>query len=120
MATPAMVFEVFKSEAVPSTTSTLPSLTSNTNPYNTPPATGLLVPPQSPSGDITGEAATFNYTNTITSTQYYLGSVLIVEGPQQGKVALDAAHQQTIAGCPSVQINNWYSGSVGTVGTKFS
>jgi hypothetical protein len=120
MSVASMVEEVVLSRAVPSTTSILPSLTNNPNPVNTPPATGLITVPQNPSGSVTNQSATFNHTNTITSTQEMLANVLMVQGPQQGKIALDAAHQQTIQGCPNVQINNWYSGSVGTVGTKFS
>lgn len=49
---------------------------------NTPPATGALVPPQSPSGSVTGQAATYNYTNTITSTERYV--TLLVTAMQDG------------------------------------
>jgi hypothetical protein len=79
--------------------------------------------PNSPQGssetanDFTGG---FNYLNTISSTQQELANVLEVQSPQSGVPALTNSTQQTIQGCPSVQISNWYSGSVGVVGNKFS
>lgn len=48
----AMATEVLLAEAVPTTVGSTPGLTANTNPSNTPGATGLLAPPQSPSGAV--------------------------------------------------------------------
>jgi hypothetical protein len=50
-----------------------------TTPSN-PPATGLLVPAQSPSGSVTGQSATWNYNNTETSTQNYVSGLNQVDG----------------------------------------
>jgi hypothetical protein len=70
---------------------------------------GQLDPPQSPSGSVTGQAATFNYAETITSTEEFLQAVLIVDKTQQGLPALNAA--PVIAGCSSVAFANWYAGN---------
>jgi hypothetical protein len=40
-----------------------------------PPATGALVPAQSPSGSVTNESATFNFAETITSTENYVSQI---------------------------------------------
>lgn len=48
----------------------------------TPPPTSNLAPPQSPSGSVTGEAATWNYTNGETSTENYTSAM--VEAAQEG------------------------------------
>ena len=53
MSVPAMAHEVEIADAVPTTVGNTPGLVANPNPLNTPPATGLLAPPQSPSGVIT-------------------------------------------------------------------
>lgn len=52
MSVPAMAFEVSVADAVPNTSASQPSLTANPNPLNTPPSTGALAPPQSPSGAV--------------------------------------------------------------------
>ena len=51
----------------------------------------LQNPPQSPSGSVTGQAATWNNANGETSTQYYLDAVLNVYAPQQGTPILTVA-----------------------------
>ena len=84
------------------------------------PPTGSIAVPQSPSGSVTGESADFNFVETITSTEQELTSVLEVQSAQQGTPTLDASNQQTIAGCPSVAVNNFYGGNAGSVGNKFS
>ena len=38
---------------------------------DTPPPTGNLVPPQSPSGSVTGQASTWEYANAKMAVQYY-------------------------------------------------
>jgi hypothetical protein len=55
-----------------------------------PPATGSIIVPQSPSGSVTGQAAVFNFTNTITSTEEFLSDVIVVDDEQQGSAALNA------------------------------
>lgn len=67
-------------------------------PTATPPATGSLSPPQSPSGSVTNEAATWNFANDETSTQEFLTNVHPVESAQQGTPALNAPN--TFAGGP--------------------
>lgn len=42
----------------------------------TPPSTGNLDSPQSPSGSVTGESAAFNYVKTITSTQNFVSEMV--------------------------------------------
>ena len=77
MSVPAMAHEVFVASAVPNTSASQPSLMDgNNNLVDTPDATGLLVPPQSPSGSVTGQAATYNYTNTVTSTKRYVAAMV--------------------------------------------
>lgn len=81
--------EVYIASAVPDTSASQPTLKDgNNNLANTPGATGLLVPPQSPTGVISSQAPTFNYTNTISSTTEYLKNVIQVEGAQQGTKAI--------------------------------
>lgn len=141
MPTPAMVVEVKLSEAVPNTTAAEPSLTSNPGPYNTPQPTGDIVVPNSPDGVVTGPVqdlagvgdlyispATFNYVETISSTSEMLTNVLGVESAQEGESALaNSTVQATVSGLgvtssslQPYQINNWYSGTVGKVGSKFT
>jgi len=86
----------------------------------TPPPTGEIVVPQSPSGSVTGESAQFNYANDITSTSEFLTNVVAVESPQQGAPALSI--QPAIQGVPDAEIvwNNFTGGNVGSVGSKFS
>lgn len=105
----------------------------------TPPPTPDYIYPQAPSGVITGPVVTpapaspgqappatrtspafDNYQLSQSSTDISLEDTSPNIATQQGTAALTAATQQTIAGCPSVQINNYYGGSVGSVGTKFS
>lgn len=75
--TPAMAHEIFIASAVPDTTAAQPQLKDgNNNLANTPPAPGLLVPPQSPSGSVTNQSATYNFNNTITSTKKYTGALV--------------------------------------------
>ena len=79
--------------------------------------------PQSPSGSITNEAATWNFDNDLTSTENVLTNELMVESAQQGSPALaNSSVQQTIQGLAStaVQINNFYGGAVGSTGNKFA
>lgn len=135
-----MVIEVYLSEAVPNLNAGNPSLKANPNPYNTPPATGNIVVTNAPDGVVTGPVqdlagvgdlyispATYNYNQTITSTQELLTS-LDIEEIQQGTAALaNSTVQATVAGVgvtsstlQPYQINNFYSGSVGKVGSKFS
>jgi hypothetical protein len=57
----------------------------------TPSATANLDPPQSPSGSVTNESATFNVAETITSTEEFLTDVLVVDSAQQGSSAVNAA-----------------------------
>ncbi len=42
----------------------------------TPPPTGQLAPPQSPSGSVTNESATWNYANSETSTENYVSAMV--------------------------------------------
>jgi len=58
-------------------------------PTATPPATDVLVPPQSPSGSVTGESATSNYLTGETSTQTRLSEFGESE-TQQGSPAVNA------------------------------
>jgi hypothetical protein len=71
---------------------------------------------------VTGQAATWNYANSETSTQYYLDVVLNVDEAQQGVPAISNVAAITIAGTPQGQlaVNNFTAGSYGTVGNKFS
>jgi len=71
MSVPAMAHEVSLADAVPNTSASKPSLTANTNPLNTPGATGLLAPPQSPSG-----AVSTNVNRSATSSKTYLATKL--------------------------------------------
>lgn len=82
----------------------------------------LQIPPQSPSGSVTGESAAFNYANDITSTEEFLTNVIEVDSAQQGTPALNATNQVVLAGVAAIglAINNWYAGADGTPGNKFS
>jgi hypothetical protein len=42
----------------------------------TPPPTGQLAPPQSPSGSVTGEAGTWEFTNSELATTYYTSNLV--------------------------------------------
>jgi hypothetical protein len=66
--------------------------------WGTPPSTGSLTPPQAPSGSVTNQSATWNFTNSQTSTHYFLDTVLNVESPQQGTPTL--THAQIVADQP--------------------
>jgi hypothetical protein len=56
----------------------------------TPPPTGNLAPAQSPSGSVTNQSATWNFTNGETSTEEYV-SVLVAK-TQQGSASVNAAN----------------------------
>jgi len=77
----------------------------------------LQIPPQSPSGSVTNESATWNYNAGETSTHYYLDAVLNVDSAQQGSSSSNVAI--TLAGVDPKQIaqNNWYSGNPETSST---
>jgi hypothetical protein len=66
-----MATEVFLAEAVPNPSASQPSLTNgNANLANTPPATGAITVPQSPSGAVvtnTGRSTEATYTYMATS-----------------------------------------------------
>src|SRR5438876_11173525 len=97
----------------PFTTSAAGDITPSYAPTATPgkPST----PPQSPSGSLTGQAATWNYNNSKTSTQYYLDVVLNVDSAQQGANAISNVLSITssFAGIPAaqLQVNNFTAGS---------
>jgi hypothetical protein len=84
----------------------------------------LQNPPQSPSGSVSGQSATWNYSNSETSTQYYLDAVLNVDAVQQGANAISnlLSITSSFAGIPAaqLQVNNFTAGSYGTTGNKFS
>ncbi len=77
----------------------------------------LQIPPQSPSGSVTNESATWNYANDLTSTEEYLTHILEVDSAQQGSPSSNVAI--TLAGVDPKQIaqNNWYSGNPETSST---
>ena len=62
---------------------------------NTPGATGLLVPPQSPSGSVTGQASTWEYTNSELAVQY--ATTNLVNAAQKG-TANPGAQPNVVAG----------------------
>jgi len=69
-----MAFEVSVADAVPNTTAAVPSLTANPNPLNTPPSTGAITVPQSPSGAVvTNTGRTAEATQTFLDTMNVLG-----------------------------------------------
>lgn len=124
MSISVMVIEYFIASAVPNLSASQPSLTDgNNNMVNTPPATGLLVPPQSPAGVIitnTGRTAMA----TQTAIAHSFNQV------QQGVLALTNVAAVTLAGTwwppyPNI-INASNAGFVpswpgyGSAGTKFS
>jgi hypothetical protein len=84
----------------------------------------LQIPPQSPSGSVTGQAATWNFAHGEGSTQYYLDNVLNVDSAQQGANAVSnlLSITSSFAGIPAaqLQVNNFTAGSYGTTGNKFS
>jgi hypothetical protein len=49
--------------------------------------TAPATPAQSPSGSVTNQSAPWNYTNSETSTQFYLDVTLNVDSAQQGQPA---------------------------------
>jgi hypothetical protein len=65
----------------PYATNTVPNVAAYTA---SPTPAGQLAPPQSPSGSVTNAAATFNYSESETSTQEFLADVLVVDSAQQG------------------------------------
>ena len=81
-------------------------------------------PPQSPSGSVTGQSATWNYNAGETSTRYYLDTVFNVYSAQQGVNAISnlLSITSSFAGIPAaqLQVNNFTAGSYGTTGNKFS
>jgi hypothetical protein len=64
-------------------------------PTATPSPTASTVAPQSPSGSVTNQAATWNFANTESSTRFYLDSILNVDSVQWGTPAL--THSQIVA-----------------------
>lgn len=71
MSVPAMACEVLASEAVPNLGAARPSLTANANPLNTPPATGTISVPFTPSG-----AVVTNTGRTVEAAQTYMATYL--------------------------------------------
>lgn len=68
----AIAQEVYIGKAVPNLSASTPVL--QLQPLalaNTPPATRLLAPPQSPSGSVTGQASTWEFTNSQLAATYY-------------------------------------------------
>jgi hypothetical protein len=80
-----------------------------------PPATGQLDPPQSPSGSVTNESATFNFANEITSTQEFLQDVMEIDSAQQGPLAIANVASITIAGVPQAALQVFNFGAIGNV-----
>jgi hypothetical protein len=80
-------------------------------PAGTPPATGTLSPPQSPSGSVTNESANWNFVNDETSTQEFLSDVLSVENAQQGTAAISnvASISSSFGGisASNIQVFKW-------------
>jgi hypothetical protein len=66
---------------------------------------------------VTGQAATFNYANDITSTEEFLTNVIEVHFSQQGNPALNATSQVVLAGVTNLAVNNWYAGNPETSST---
>lgn len=121
----ALAHEIRVGDVIPNLSALAPVLELQPLPLaNTPPATGTISVPQAPSGSVTGQAATFNYTNTITSTKEYLTNVLEVDSAQQGTNAISnvASITSSFAGVDPklLMVNNYTAGSVGTSGNKFS
>ncbi len=71
MSVPSTAVEVSLARSVPTTAGTTPKLTNNANPLNTPGATGLLAPPQAPSG-----AVVTNTNRTNMGTKTYMAASL--------------------------------------------
>ena len=69
--TAVMAMAVYLGEKVPNTLSSSPSLTANSGITNTPPATGGITVPQSPSG-----AVVTNTGRTLSATQSYMAASL--------------------------------------------
>jgi len=92
------------------------------SPSATPQPTGDLDPPQSPSGTISSEAPPFQFSTSQMVTESFLTDVLMVESDQQGAPALTNSTQQVISGvaATALQVLNFYGGSVGVSGSKFS
>jgi hypothetical protein len=76
-------------------------------PTATPAATSNLAPPQSPSGSVTGESATWNYSTGETSTQEFLTNVHPVETSQQGTLALNAPNSFAGGPLPANAVNSY-------------
>lgn len=82
-------------------------LASNLQYGGTPPPTGNLVPPQSPSGSVTGQSATWNFANGETSTHFFLDTVLNVESAQQGATVLNAPNSFAGGPLPANAVNSY-------------
>ncbi len=77
------------------------------------PAAAANVAPPSlspPSSDPSGELI----------TEYYLNNVLLINSAQQGVTVSNVAVKLAGVDPAAVQQNNWYSGSYGMAGNKFS
>ena len=75
MSVPSMAAEVLAAEAVPKTTGTVPGLTANANPLNTPPSPGAISVPQSPAG-----TSVTNTGRTAMATRTYVGNLNPLRG----------------------------------------
>ena len=80
-----------------------------------PPATGEIVVPQSPSGAIMTDTGL-----TESATETYLQTELQPESAQWGTPTLTSAPQIAGVAAGDLQWYAWNSGSVGSVGSKFS
>ena len=87
-----LAVEVFLAEAVPNLSASQSSLTANTNITNTPGATGLLTPAQSPSGSVTGQASTWEFANTELAVQFQTARLVAA---QNDGVAFDQTDPPT-------------------------
>jgi hypothetical protein len=99
-----------------------PVFNDGTTPVNVSPSPSPAAPPavpQSPSGSVTGESATYNFDETITSTQNVLENVLDSESSRQGIVAQTV--QPSLAGTPPGS-QMWSNPNLGpgVNGNKFS
>jgi hypothetical protein len=76
-------------------------------PTATPSAPGNLAPPQSPSGSVTNESATFNYAHGVTSTAEFLTDVIVVDSAQQGSPTLNAPNSFAGGSLPANAVNSY-------------
>ena len=96
----ATAHEVFIGAVTPNLAATNPILELQPLPLaNTPAATGSLVPPQSPSGSVTNQASTWEYTNSEMAVQYYTTNLtkagddgVVLPNPQPNVVAGSAPY----------------------------